>query len=48
MSRELNLLPVKTLDGVVVDHPLGLHEGIANGRPDKGETLTLQFFAHPI
>src|SRR6266704_210709 len=32
MSRELKLLPAKTLDDVVVDHPHGLHEGIANGR----------------
>jgi hypothetical protein len=44
----MKLLPAKTFDVVVVDHPHGLHEGIANGRPDKGETLTLQFFAHPI
>jgi hypothetical protein len=37
----LNLLPAETLDDVIVDHPYGLHEGIANGCADKGEALML-------
>ena len=48
LSRELKLLPAETLDDVVVDHPYGLHEGIANGRADKGETVTLEFLAHRV
>ena len=41
-------MPAETLDDVIVDHPHGLHEGIANGGPDKGETVALQIFAHRV
>ncbi len=32
--------------GVIHDHAAGLHQGVANGRPDKGETGFFQAFAH--
>ena len=32
--------------GVVHDHAAGLHERVANGRADKGETCFFQGFAH--
>ena len=32
--------------GVVHDHAAGLHERVANGRADKGETGLFQGFAH--
>ena len=32
--------------GVVHDHARGLHQGIANGRPDERETGFFQAFAH--
>ncbi len=33
---------------MIVDHPYRLHEGITNGSPDKGETVTLQLLAHRV
>ena len=32
--------------GVVHDHARGLHQGVANGRPDEGEPGLFQAFAH--
>ncbi len=32
--------------GVVHDHARGLHQGVANGRPDEGEPGLFQTFAH--
>lgn len=34
--------------GVVHDHPRGLHERVADGRPDEGETGFLEGFAHGL
>lgn len=34
------------IPGVVHDHARGLHQGIANGRPDERETGFFQAFAH--
>ncbi len=34
--------------GVVHDHAAGLHEGVANGRPDESETGFFQGFAHSL
>lgn len=36
----------KTVDGVIVDHSDGLHEGITNGWADKIEAALFQIFAH--
>jgi hypothetical protein len=32
-------------DGVIVDHPDGLHERVADGRPDEPEALPLELLA---
>ncbi len=34
--------------GVVHDHARGLHEGVADGRPDEGEAGLFQGFAHGL
>src|SRR5882672_10079672 len=36
----------KTASQVIVDHPGGLHEGVADGGPDKVEATAFQILAH--
>src|SRR6266567_1602026 len=36
----------KTASQVIVDHPGGLHEGVADGGPDKVEAAAFQILAH--
>jgi len=38
----------KTIRGVIVHHPNGLHKGVADFGADKGEASMLQCFAHGI
>ena len=40
------LLVSKTVGRMIVDHADGLHEGVADGRPDKIEAEFFQVFAH--
>ncbi len=47
-SEGLHFSPAETLHDVIVHHPNGLHEGIANGGTDKGKTAPLQLLAHCI
>ena len=41
-SQATTFLVAETVDEVVIDHADSLHEGIADGRADKGKTATLQ------
>ena len=41
-GKRTYLLITKTVDGVVIDHAHGLHEGVADFRADKGEAPLLQ------
>src|ERR1039458_4110578 len=38
----------ETVHRMIVDHPGGLHEGVTNGRPDKGEAALLKVLTHGI
>jgi hypothetical protein len=43
-----NFAFAKAIDDVIVDHPGGLHVGVANRRTDKFESALLQVFAQRI
>jgi len=45
-GRQYKLLVSKTVGRMIVDHADGLHEGVADGRPDKIEAAFFQVFAH--
>ncbi len=45
-SRFLQHLMSKTADNMVIDHPCGLHESIANGRSNKIEPALPEVFTH--
>ena len=38
----------KTICRVIVDHSCGLHEGVADGGADEGESSSLEVFAHRV
>ena len=38
----------EALDSMVIDHPHGLHEGVANGWPDEFKSALEQIFAHRL
>src|SRR5210317_944324 len=44
--RLFNLPVSKAVGGMIVDHADGLHESVADGRPDEIESTLLQVFAH--
>jgi len=41
---KLHLVITKAIEHMVVDHPSGLHECVADGRPDKLEPTPDQVF----
>src|SRR5262252_5048903 len=47
--RALTNFPIsKAGNRMIVDHPNSLHEGIANGRPDKPKAAPFQILRHRI
>src|SRR5258708_20342904 len=47
MSRSAPI-PTKASSDVVVHQPAGLHESVADGRPDKAKAALLQIPAHRV
>ena len=38
----------EAVEGVIIDHPYGLHEGVTNGGSDEFESALEQIFAHRL
>ena len=48
MPLRADLIVPKAIDGVIVDHPDGLHEGVADGRAGEAEASAFEVFAHGV
>jgi hypothetical protein len=42
------IIVAEAFDQVIVDHPSGLHEGVANGGADKTEATLFEVLAHGV